>query len=355
MTIAASPTIPALVLGGTGYVAGELLRLLASHPAFGPVTIVSDSRPGTTLADAFPHLAPAYGEQCYASFEAALEIFAGHPRSAIFCAAPHGAAADLVRRLLQATAGREGRIVDMSADHRFADAAEYAAVYGEASARQTELDLFTCALPEHLALPPTRHVAHPGCFASAMLLALVPLLAADLIEPDVYVTGVTGSTGSGRTPGAGTHHPDRHADLYAYKPLAHRHAPEVEAVCRRVAGRPARVHFVPQSGPYARGIHVTLQARLRTPLSSDAVRERFAEHYAASPFVSVRADAPHVKHVAGSNYAALSATARGVDVAVLCAIDNLTKGAAGGAVQWMNRLHGLPDTLGLLACAAGWT
>ncbi len=354
MTSAAA-TLPVIVLGGTGYVAGELLRLLAGHPDFGPVTIVSDSRPGAAVAQAFPHLACAYRAHPFVSLDAALALAGTLERGAIFSAAPHGVSAGLIGRLLEATAGSDVRIVDISADHRFSTPGAYAAVYGAELASQVQLAQFSCAVPEHLASAPTRHIAHPGCFATAMLLALVPLIANDLIEPDVYISGVTGSTGSGRAPTTGTHHPDRHSDLYAYKPLNHRHAPEVEAVCLAATGKAAKVHFVPHSGPFARGIHVTLQARLRAGRADADVNALLAAYYAAAPFVDVVDHEPHIKHVVASNHAALRATSVGGHVAVLSVLDNLTKGAAGGAIQWMNRLQGLPEAAGLEACAPGWT
>lgn len=347
--------LPAIVLGGTGYVAGELLRLLAGHPHIGPVTAVSDSLPGSSIASAFPHLAAAYRGQVYAAFDDALDTARSWQRGAIFSAAPHGVSAAMLGRLMAVTGDRDVRIVDISADHRFATEAASAQVYGSALAPAAQLSQFTCALPEHVERVPTRHVAHPGCFASAMLLALVPLLAHDLIEPDVYISGITGSTGSGRAPASGTHHPDRHSDLYAYKPLAHRHAPEVEAVCRHVTGRHAHVHFVPHSGPFARGIHVTLQARLREVHAGIDVNAVLAAYYASSVFVEVTDREPHIKQVVASNHAALRASTNGRSLAVMSVLDNLTKGAAGGAVQWMNRLHGLPEDAGLAASAPGWT
>lgn len=350
-----SGRVRAYVLGGTGYVAGELLRLLHGHPQFEFAGIASDSRPGTPIAAAFPHLAPAYGESTFVSFDALVAELARGREAALFCAAPHGAAAGLVATVLAECRGPGLRIVDISADHRFRTPAEYAAVYGHPAAGAQALDAFVCAVPEHLAGTPQGHVAHPGCFATAMLLALVPLLRHDLVEPDLYVSGVTGSTGSGRTPTHGTHHPDRHGDFYAYKALSHRHAPEVRAVAAAVTGRDARVHFVPHSGPFARGIEVTLQARLTRAIAGAEVNALFAEFYRASPFVRVADREPRVKEVAGSNYALLRAEVGDGTVAVQSVIDNLVKGAAGGALQWMNRLFAIPEDAGLRTVAAGWT
>jgi N-acetyl-gamma-glutamyl-phosphate reductase len=349
--------IPAFVLGGTGYVAGELLRLIAAHPQFALAGVMSESAPGESVAHAFPHLASAYPGQVFCSREQLQRALMECPQAALFSAAPHGASAPLIDALLGATAaaGVSPRVVDISADFRYAAAEDYRAVYGHAHPAPARLHEFTCALPEHLASLTTAHVGHPGCFASAILLASVPLLAAGLVKPTLFVSGVTGSTGSGRVPVPGTHHPLRHGDLYSYGALRHRHVPEVAACAARATGIAARFAFVPHSGPFARGIHVTVQGELTRAVDSAAVLAALRAFYAHAPFVRVLEEAPRVKDVVASNYAHLSATVADGTVAVMSVIDNLTKGAAGGAVQWMNRLFGLPETSGLGAPAPGWT
>jgi N-acetyl-gamma-glutamyl-phosphate reductase common form len=363
-----SASIPALVLGGSGYVAGELLRLLAGHPVFRLAGVLSDSKPGEPVAGSFPHLAAAYPQQRFAALEELEQVVEREADLAIFCAAPHGAAAALIDTLLQRAAASSGarsergahgargvRVVDISADFRFRSAGTYERVYRHAHGAPARLASFTCAVPEHLRELPTAHVAHPGCFATAALLASVPLLALRLVEPELFIAAITGSTGSGRKPVEGTHHPLRHADLYAYSALAHRHTPEIESCALAASGVQARCAFVPHSGPFARGIHATVQARLAAPLDTARLLAALRDYYADAPFIQVREAAPRVKEVAASNYAQLSAVSDGRSVAVMCVLDNLTKGAAGGAVQWMNRLHGLPETTGLTAPAPGWT
>jgi N-acetyl-gamma-glutamyl-phosphate reductase common form len=353
----ASEPIPAIVLGGTGYVAGELLRLIAGHPNLGLAGILSDSQPGEPVAKAFGHLAPAYPDTKFASLEEIEGLVARLPRCAIFSAAPHGASAALIDKLLTRAeaAGTRPSVVDISADYRYETDAAYARVYKHAHGAPARLKQFTCAVPEHLAASPTPHIAHPGCFATAILLASVPLLKLGIVRPTLFVSGVTGSTGSGRKPVEGTHHPQRHSDMYAYNPLAHRHAPEVAACAAAASGVNAHFAFVPHSGPFARGIHVTVQTELAVPRSQAELLEALTKFYAHSHFVSVGAAAPRIKDVAGSNYARLSVASDGSTVAVMSVLDNLNKGAAGGAVQWMNRLLGLPETAGLMAPAAGWT
>jgi N-acetyl-gamma-glutamyl-phosphate reductase len=349
--------VPTIVLGGTGYVAGELLRLLAAHPVFSPAGILSDSKPGEPVASAFPHLACIYPDTRFKSRLEIEALLADAPRSAILSGAPHGVAAPLIDGLLTAAerAGRRPRVVDISADFRYRSADAYEAVYKHAHGAPGRIAQFSCALSEHLAELTTPHVAHPGCFASAILFASVPLLALGIAEPTLFVSGITGSTGSGRKPVEGTHHPLRHSDVYAYNALAHRHVPEIAACARAASGVDADFRFVPSSGPFARGIHVTVQAPLRRSMDSAGVITALREYYARAPFVRVSDAPPHVKHIVASNYAHLSAAANGRTVAVMCALDNLTKGAAGGAIQWLNRMFSLPETAGLESPAPGWT
>jgi N-acetyl-gamma-glutamyl-phosphate reductase common form len=352
-----SERTPAFVLGGTGYVAGELLRLIAQHPRLEVAAVLSDGQPGTRVAAAFPHLASAYPALEFADLGELESRIRRTRRSALFCAAPHGAAAALIDRLLAAAeaGGAETHCVDISADYRYASADAYQAVYKHAHGAPARIREFTCAVPEHLDLAPTPHVAHPGCFATAALLATVPLLALGLVEPRLFIAGVTGSTGSGRKPVPGTHHPLRHSDLYSYSALVHRHVPEVTACALAASGIEAQFAFVPHSGPFARGIHVTLQAQLKRTLDTETVLGVLRAYYTDAPFVRITPEAPRLKDVVASNYAHLSAVVMSGTVAVLCTIDNLNKGAAGGAIQWMNRLFGLPQTTGLTAPAPGWT
>lgn len=349
--------IPAIVLGGTGYVAGELLRLIAVHPQVELRAVLSDSQPGEPIEKWFPHLAPAYPQLQFSGLEEVTELVASLPQAAILSAAPHGVAAQLIDRLLTAAEarGRTPRVIDISADFRYTSADAYEAVYKHAHGAPQRIAQFTCALPEHLQGVPPAHIAHPGCFSSAILLASVPALKLGLVEPRLFVAGVTGSTGSGRTPSGGTHHPQRHSDFYAYNPLAHRHAPEIAAIARATTQVAAEFSFVPHSGPFARGIHVTVQALAGRSLTSAELLEALREFYRGKPFVRVSEGLPHVKDVAGSNYAVLGGSTDGRTVAITCVVDNLVKGAAGGAMQWLNRLYGFEETTGLSAPAAGWT
>jgi N-acetyl-gamma-glutamyl-phosphate reductase common form len=348
---------PAVILGGTGYVAGELLRLLASHPHMSVAAVLSDSQPGTAVAGAFAHLRDTYPELKFSAAEDIEALLRRNALTALFSAAPHGVSAGIVDRLLRAAeqAGTRVHCVDISADFRYSSQEAYEAVYKHPHGAPARMREFTCAVPEHLQRSPTPHVAHPGCFATAVLLASVPLLALDLADARLFVAGITGSTGSGRKPVEGTHHPLRHGDLYTYGALTHRHVPEIIACAKQATGVEAEFNFVPHSGPFARGIHVTVQASLKKPLGSAQAQAALRAFYKDCPFVRVLDGAPRVKDVAASNYSNLSAVTNGKSIAVMSVLDNLNKGAAGGAIQWMNRLLGFPETAGLTAPAPGWT
>jgi N-acetyl-gamma-glutamyl-phosphate reductase len=256
---------------------------------------------------------------------------------------------------MAAEAGTRVHCVDISADYRYSTKEAYEAVYQHPHGAPARIAEFTCAVPEHLKKSPTPHIAHPGCFATAALLASVPLLSLELTDTRLYIAGITGSTGSGRKPSEGTHHPHRHSDLYSYGALSHRHAPEIAACAKLATGVDAEFNFVPHSGPFARGIHITVQAGLKKAMSTGEVLEALKAFYKDCPFVRVRDSAPRVKDVAASNFSNLSAATNGRSIAVMSVLDNLNKGAAGGAVQWMNRLLGLDETTGLTAPAPGWT
>ena len=352
-----SPAIPAVVLGASGYVGGELLRLIAAHPNFELAAAVSDSRSSSRIGETFGHLAQAYSGAAFVGRNDWIDKVESGSSLALFSAAPHGASAAVIANALLATGTRniDMHVVDSSADFRYARQDDYEAVYSTQHGAPQLLDQFSCAVPEHAKRIDTAHVGHPGCFATATLLAAVPLIQSGLTEADLFVSGVTGSTGSGRSPQPGTHHPDRNSNLYAYKPLSHRHAPEMAGLTSAATGRETVVHFVPHSGPFARGIHITLQAKAKNVVSEAALREAFAAAYDDSPFVEIVGATPRLKNVVASNMCHISVATNGDSVVVMSAIDNLVKGAAGGAMQWMNRLWDLPETAGLTAPAPGWT
>ena len=348
-------SIRAAVLGASGYVAGELLRILAGHPDFRVAAAISQSNAGAPVESVFPNLTGLWPDFRFRS-PAELEEVLSRP-CAVFSCAPHGASAGLVANVLKLAGKHDSdvRIVDVSADFRYAGAEAYERVYGAAHGAPELLPMFSCALPEHRDEAHTPHIGHPGCFASALLLASVPLMRFGLTDTPLFASGVTGSTGAGKQPLATTHHPLRHSNMFAYRPLRHRHAPEVEEVCEAVSGRRPQLRFVPHSGPFARGIHLTLQAALKPSVGERQVRDAFEQSYGNAPFVHLGDAPPRLKNVIGGNHAHLSISVEGGSVAVFVVLDNLVKGAAGGAVQWANRLWGLDETAGLTAPGPAWT
>lgn len=369
--VAVVPVVPVVVLGGSGYVAGEVVRLLASHPGFALAAVVSESRAGAAVEEAFPHLAGTIDGLAFSDFDALPALFAGRPaeaqRFALVSAAPHGASAELVARAIDFAerAAVALSVVDLSADFRFAAAADYQAAYGHPHPAPDLLARFVRALPEHSAWAPGSAagvcVAHPGCFTTSVLLAVVPLLALGLAEPHFAVTAITGSTGSGRSLSERTHHPARRSNIAAYSPLAHRHAPEMATLAGEAAGVCPTIDFVPLSGPQARGIYATVQGRLAEARRHGAgasgaaeIAELLAGFYSGSPFVSVGVAPPSLTEVVGTNRARIGVACAGESFALTVAIDNLVKGAAGGAVQWLNRIYGFEATTGLAAASLGW-
>jgi N-acetyl-gamma-glutamyl-phosphate reductase common form len=352
---AGQPTYPAIVLGGSGYVAGEFLRLIDAHPRLALGAVVSSSQAGERVAKTFAHLAPAYPDEVFVSLDAAVERLRTAPHWLVLSGAPHGAAAQLIEQLLGAAAAADVAmtVVDASADFRFADPAAFAKIYGHEHATPQLLEQFTCAVPEHAARIETPHAAHPGCFATTMLLGIVPLASAGLAD-EFHVSAVTGSTGAGRTPRETTHHPVRQSNLFAYQALKHRHDPEVRTLAKAVSGRDIDLKFVPHSGPFARGIYATIFARAKQRVTGAQITEALTEFYRGSRFVRVEPEPPRLKDIAATNYAALHALVDGDTIVIFSVLDNLLKGAAGGSIQWANRLLGLPEDLGLTAPAAGW-
>jgi N-acetyl-gamma-glutamyl-phosphate reductase len=344
-------TIRTAVFGGTGYIAGELLRLLVQHPRFEVAGAFSTSQGGEPLTTAFPHLTGTAADRLsFLAQDAFGEIVRGREPIGLFFATPHGVTAALVDRVLT-TAAREHtpvKIVDLSADFRLG-ASDYERLYGHPHAAPARLAEFTCAIPEHFEGKPAGHVAHPGCFTTSVVVAAFPFLALDLVKGPIRVSAVTGSSGSGRTAAANTHHPERTGNLYAYNALAHRHEQEMRnllGAARAGTALPV-VDFVPHSGPFVRGIHATLFLELEKPASAEDLAERVNAFYGVGSFIRASATPPKLTEIVGTNRARIGIMTRGRTLVLTSVVDNLTKGAAGGAVQWMNRLFDHDDQTGL--------
>ena len=335
--------IRAAIVGGTGYGGMELLRLLLDHPGAEVTAITSRTREGPVAAS-HPHLR-GLTELTYTK-DRARDLAKDH--DVLFFATPHGVAAREAPDVLAANA--DVRLVDLSGDHRLKDAAAYAEHYGKEHPHPASLPGAVYGTPEcgaREALRGARLVANPGCHAYATLIALWPLQAAGLVAGPVNVCSVTGSSGSGATPGGGTHHPERAGDFRAYRPLRHQHAPEITQALA-ATGRPApALAFVPHSAPLTRGIHVTAFVPVPAGEEEEAAAT-LRGAYEGEPFVRVLTEGlPQVRAVAGSNFADVAATPGDGLVCVTVAIDNLLKGMAGTAVQNVNLLFDLPEDTGL--------
>lgn len=346
--------VPLWLYGGSGLLAGELLRLLEAHPALQLAAAVSRKAEKADAEALHPHLASRPAPAAVEDAQKALETqLARGGRAAVVFALPHGQAAaawSALRARLGASAERVA-VVDLSADYRLRDPQRFAATYGGPHGDLSELPQFVYGLPElHRAkLRGARRVAAPGCFATAMQLAAVPAARAEVLDAKApwILHGITGSSGSGAEPKPGTHHPYRNNNFWAYSLDGHRHEAELEQALEEYGVR-APLHFVAHSAPLTRGIHLTAALPLARPLTTAQARAIYTETFSGEPFVEVlESGVPEIRRVAGSNRACLGVSVRGSVLHVLVAIDNIVKGGSGQALQCLNLMLGFPETWGL--------
>jgi N-acetyl-gamma-glutamyl-phosphate reductase len=330
------------VIGASGYTGVELLRLIAGHPDLGLALATADSKAGSSAAAVAPSLSLAYPDVELEPLD--IDRVAGAALDVAFLCLPHRAALDVVPRLVDVV----GCVVDLSAAFRLRDANAYPRWYGFEHDRPELLQRAVYGLPERTraALPGAGLIATPGCYVTAATLALAPLLDDGLLARDgIIIDAASGVSGAGRTLSEGTAFCTVDENLVAYGLLDHRHTPEIE---QNLA---AEVLFTPHLAPMNRGILATCYARPQAgaALSTEVLLDALTKAYRDEPFVTVTADSPSTKATLGSNTALLTARfdARTGHAVVLCAIDNLTKGASGGAVQAANVALGLDETAGL--------
>lgn len=326
------------VLGGAGYAAGELVRLLLGHPDVHRVRVVSRSAAGQKLAQVHPALT-SMTDDAFVALEPK-EAAAGE--DAVFLALEHGASSKLMPELLGATTGS---VLDLAADFRIQDATLRERHYGAHPSAEL-VPGFTYALCDVLgpALRGKRLLAIPGCFATAAALAsYVASRARPTHQPVLF--GITGSSGAGAQAKPTTHHPRRATNVQAYSLEGHRHEGELHEQWRRWTGSLEHApRLLTHMGPFVRGISLTLHAHLETEIDAAKIA---ADTFSGRPFVKVVAEPPAVNHVSGTNLALVHATTRGRELIVSVAIDNLVKGAAGQAVQALNLSLGVGETRGL--------
>lgn len=323
------------ILGASGYVGGELMRLIAGHPAMTVTTAFGASAAGRPVATLHPHLALAYPDMEFQAWDP--DLLTGS--DVIFAALPHGETQRLADDLLAPGIP----FVDLGADFRLDSGEEYERWYGEPHARPDLIESFTYGLPEFFrdAIRGSKRVAAPGCYPTAANLVLRPLIEAGAIEPrNVIVDAASGVSGAGRAASAATHYCAVEGNMRAYGLLNHRHTAEMEMVSR------AQVLFTPHLAPMSRGILATCYARATGPSDPLAILREF---YADEPFVHVGETLPETKWASGSNAAFLTARydPRTNNVVAIAAIDNLGKGAAGQMLQCANLMLGLDEGAGL--------
>jgi N-acetyl-gamma-glutamyl-phosphate reductase common form len=328
------------VIGAAGYAGGELLRLLLGHPEVRECIAVSRSQAGKRVGDVHPGLAPLTDLVFSGGDPAAVSRGA----DVIFLALEHGESSRIASQLFEA---KPGLIIDLAADFRVPDLTLYERYYGPHLAP----DLVSCfryGLADIAGneLRGARAIAAPGCFATAAQLALYPLAVLRNISPALFA--ITGSSGSGAHPKPTTHHPARANNLFAYSVLGHRHEAEILGQWRRWTGKPdARARLMTHSGPFVRGIYLTLTAERQDGGTAESVRGLFDRAYTGRPFVRLLDNPPELTHVIGTNNALIHVAEDEHNVQVCVAIDNLIKGAGGQGVQAMNLALGLEEGSGL--------
>ncbi|MDQ0778503.1 N-acetyl-gamma-glutamyl-phosphate reductase [Streptomyces aurantiacus] len=333
--------VRAAVAGASGYAGGELLRLLLVHPGVEIGALTGNSNAGQRLGALQPHLLPLADRVLQ---ETTAEVLAGH--DVVFLALPHGQSAAVAEQL-----GPDVLVVDMGADFRLKDAADWERFYGSAHA-----GTWPYGLPElpgaRAALEGSKRIAVPGCYPTAVTLALVPAYTAGLAEHEAVVVAASGTSGAGKAPKAHLLGSEVMGSMSPYGVGGvHRHTPEMIQNLGVAAGGPVTVSFTPTLAPMPRGILATCSARAKPGTTAETVRAAYEKAYADEPFVYLLPEGqwPATGSVHGSNAVQVQVAydeAAGRIIAI-SAIDNLTKGTAGGAVQSMNIALGLDETTGL--------
>ena len=340
----ANDKVRVAIVGASGYTGAELVRLLTAHPRAEIVALTADRHAGEALDAVFPHLAglglPGL---------VALDAVGWDGVDLAFCCLPHGATQEVIAGLPDGL-----KVIDLSADFRLSDPEVYERWYGrphqapglqrEAAYGLTELNRAEIAA--------ARLVANPGCYPTAAQLPLVPLLEDGAIEAeDIIIDAKSGVTGAGRALNEDMLYAEVGEGVHAYGVAAHRHAPEIEQGLSAAANKPVVVSFTPHLMPMNRGLLATIYVRVSPGYDADGLRRILAARYGGEPFVRVLAAGatPATRHVRGSNLCLIAVFADRLEgrAILLSATDNLVKGASGQAVQNMNVMFGLAETLGL--------
>ncbi len=333
------------ILGSTGYTALELLKILADHPEVQVVAATTRQEGSPKLTDIHPGLAGRFDLTCQNL--TAEEV--GSVCDLAFCCLPHTASMDAVPQLLEAGC----RIVDLSADYRLNDPGVYEQWYQHVHTDPTRLETAVYGLPELYRdrIRTADLVANPGCYTSASILALAPLLAERLIDPQgIIIDAKSGVSGAGRTPKLGNLFSECNESVTAYGIGTHRHTPEIEQVLADVGGLDVQVAFNPHLMPMDRGILCSIYPRLVEKRSQKDLLQLYRTFYSDAPFMRVLDRIPRTKDVSGTNFCDVTVCFNRDQLVVFSALDNLIRGASGVAIQNMNLMLGLDERTGMLRC-----
>jgi N-acetyl-gamma-glutamyl-phosphate reductase len=336
--------IKTAILGGSGYTALELIKILLHHPHASIVAVTSRQTDTPKLAEVHPSL--------YGRIDLRLEPFDVNKLLArgvqcVFGCLPHGASMTQLPRLLE----RGVRVIDLSADYRLRDPNVYAQWYSESHQDLANLAQAVYGLPEIYGdeIATAQLIANPGCYPQTGILGLAPLIAGRHLEPgSIIIDSKSGVSGAGRTPKLNTHFPECNESVSAYAVGNHRHTPEIEQALSDVAGEPVEVIFTPHLMPMDRGIFTTIYATPRRKMTQEELMDLYRSYYAKAAFVRIVEHLPATKYTVGTNY--LDVTVRVVRdrIVILACEDNLIRGASGVAVQNFNRMYGFDETLALV-------
>ena len=327
------------IYGGSGYGGSELLRILLFHPNVELLFVTANEHAGKPVGEVHRNL-NGLTELTFVTAPESIDNL-----DCVFLALPHGQAMDIVPRL-----PGEIKAIDLSGDFRLRDQAIFEKHYKQPHTAMETQGEFVYGLTEtnRAAIKNARLISNPGCFATATLLGLAPLVANGTLTGRVIVDAKTGSSGSGAKAAANTHHPQRMNSFYAYKPFTHQHVPEIEQELEHVGDWTNELVFMTHSLPVSRGIFASIYAESKRDLTEDQLRTMFAEYYRESFFIRLVNGSPDINWVKTTNFCDIGFAVRGKQIVVFSAIDNLVKGAAGQAVQNMNLMFGLDEKTGLL-------
>jgi len=329
------------IFGGSGYGGSELLRILLLHPNANLALVTANEHAGKAVSDVHKNL---LGLTDLKFTKATDDLAILSEFDCVFFALPHGQAMEIAPGL-----PTNVKVIDLSGDFRLSDAAVFEQHYGREHTRMDAQSQFVYGLTEtnRERIKAARCIANPGCFATATLLGLAPLVANSLVDFRVIVDAKTGSSGSGAKAAANTHHPQRSNSFYAYKPFKHQHGPEIEQELKRIGDWNNELIFMTHSLPVSRGIFASIYCETKIEMSPAEARAMFADFYRDSFFVRLVDGSPDINWVKTTNFCDIGFATRGRQLVVFTAIDNLVKGAAGQAVQNMNLMFGLDEKTGL--------